>query len=356
MGQIHMKYLLNAQAKRRLKNLINAAFLSALVSPNYLSVEAGATDVSANSNKDRNRSSNAKGRITSRVLTRTINFPNNYSLGTVYFIPPKPEKLVVWTQDAISTQKAQGNIKVPASPNGGVLLVGGYHLAQNMKVLQKLKANDLQYLDMYRTEIEDKDIVNIVGLTGLIGLQLDDTEIGDASLKTICRLPNLKFVTLSSTQVTGATLADLAPLKNLRRLELGHNILKKEYLSELLKLKQVQKIGLQGCRINDKDLETIGKLDNLETLQLLENTQITDLGLKKLAGLKRLGVLEVTHAQITINGLKALKHLPLHLLIIGKGQFTPSQIARIKQVFPKAQINIHDSSNRMDPELFKPLH
>ncbi len=289
-----------------------------------------------------------------RPVIRTINFPKNYSLGILYIVPFKPEDLTAYPQQAIKRQKAQGDVQV--RDKGLAMLTGSYQLAENMSILKNLKADDLQVLDMYRTDITDKDITNISGLSGLVGIQLDDTEVGDDSLNTICRLPNLKFISLSSTQVTGATIGKLATLKHLRRFELGHNVLKKEYLSELIKLRKIERLGLQGCQINDKDLDVIGKLDNLTSLLLLENTQITDLGLKKLAGLKKLSQLEITHAQITPNGLKALVSLPIKRLFIGKKQFTPSQIERIRQMFPQAEITLYDNSNRMDPELFKPLH
>lgn len=287
-------------------------------------------------------------------VIKTISFPKDYSLGLLCIIPYTPTDLTACTQLARSRQKAQGKIQI--RDKGWVVLTGGYQLAHNMRVLKSLRPNDLQVLDMYRTDVEDKDIQNISGLTGLVGLQLDETEIGDESLKTFCHLPNLKFLSLSSTQLTGSNLACLVPLKNLKRLELGHNVLKKEYLSDLIKLRQVERLGLQGCRITDQDLETISKLNNLRCLLLHENTQITDLGLKKIAALKQLMVLEITHAQITPNGLKALVDLPIKHLIISKKQFTPSQIERIKKMFPTAQIVVRDNSNRMDPELFRPLH
>jgi Leucine-rich repeat (LRR) protein len=287
-------------------------------------------------------------------VIRTINFPKNYSLGILYIVPFKPDDLTAYPQHAIRRQKAQGQVQV--RDKGLTLLTGSYQLAENMSALKNLMANDLQVLDMYRTDITDKDITNISGLSGLVGIQLDDTEIGDDSINTICRLPNLKFISLSSTQITGATIGKLAALKHLRRIELGHNVLKKEYLSELLKIRRIERLGLQGCKIDDKDLDVVGKLDNLTSLLLLENTQITDLGLKKLAGLKKLSVLEIPHAQITPNGLKALVSLPIKRLIIGKKQFTPPQIERIKQMFPQAEITVYDNSNRMDPELFRPLH
>ncbi|CAN5567375.1 hypothetical protein BH11CYA1_BH11CYA1_26950 [soil metagenome] len=287
-------------------------------------------------------------------ISRIINFPKDYSLGTVHIIPYNPTHLGAWPHEAVSRHKAQGAL--PIRGDGVALLMGSYQLAENMSALKTLKPNDLQILDMYRCEIEDKDIENITGLTGLIGLQLDDTEIGDSSLKPISKLPNLNFLTLSSTQISGANLSQLSSLKKLKRLELGHNLIKKENLKELIKLPQIEKLGLQGCKISDSDLETIAKLDNLTVLMLLENDQITDLGLKKLVSMKKLFLLEITHARITPNGLKALTKLPLSKLVLGKRQFTPSQFERIKKMFPHTEIAAYDNSERMDPELFKPLH
>ncbi len=294
------------------------------------------------------------GAKSNRPVSKTINFPKDYSLGLLCVIPYKPTDLAASNQLAVSRQEAKGEVQI--RNKGWVVLTGGYQLAHNMSVLKGLRPDDLQVLDMYRTDVEDKDIQNISALTGLVGLQLDETEVGDESLKTICHLPNLKFLSLSSTQLTGSSLASLTALKNLKRLELGHNVLKKEYLSDLIKLSQIERLGLQGCHITDKDLETICKLENLRCLLLLENSQITDLGLKKIASLKKLLVLEITHARITPNGLKALVDLPIKHLIISKKQFIPSQIERIKEMFPKAEIAVRDTSNRMDPELFRPLH
>src|SRR5205807_8363063 len=108
---------------------------------------------------------------------------------------------------------------------------------------------------------------------------------------------------------------DLAGLKNLRALGLGFAEVTDVGLRELAGLTSLQTLDLSGTKdftgtkVTDKALKALAGLKRLQTLHLRFNGEETDAGLKELAGLKSLQTLDLYATHVTDAGLKELAGL-----------------------------------------------
>ncbi len=69
------------------------------------------------------------------------------------------------------------------------------------------------------------------------------------------------------------------------------------------------KIWLEGTDADDTDMQTVGKCRSYRELYL-SRTQVTDEGLKQLAGFSKLQILDVSNTAISDAGIQHLKNLP----------------------------------------------
>jgi internalin A len=156
-------------------------------------------------------------------------------------------------------------------------------------------------------------------LTGLRSLDLSHTMLGDVGIESLPALAELEELHLGGNRISGINLNFLKLLPKLKKLSFNG----------------IQRRNAGACwtpLLTDLDLDPISLLSGLEELNLgigvslgksgvpppgggncrvTGGIQITDLGLAKLAKLKKLRRLDVSGSKITAEGLAALKGLPL---------------------------------------------
>jgi Leucine-rich repeat (LRR) protein len=232
-------------------------------------------------------------------------------------------------------------------------------------VLKGLKRLDLSY-----TYVTDRGIERLGALTQLEDLNLDTaeyisdvtcsylranrqlrrlslrgTDITDISLQYLSSLTGLKSLDISQTQVSDVGLEHLASFPGLEELNLGGTKTSGVNLNVLKLLPKLRKLGFSGIQrrnagacwapgIAENELETISLLAGLEDLDLglgvglgapgrsnstrggeaecrvIGGIRVTNLGLAKLAKLKRLQKLDISGAEVNAEGLAALEKLP----------------------------------------------
>lgn len=82
-----------------------------------------------------------------------------------------------------------------------------------------------------------------------------------------------------------------------------------ECLAEIAKCSQVRRIMLTGDQINNEGLETISALEHVEQIFMWNATNVTDDGIKFLAGFKNLEKLHVGRSDVTADGIGYLLKL-----------------------------------------------
>jgi internalin A len=230
---------------------------------------------------------------------------------------------------------------------------------------------DLKRLDLSLTYVSDRGIERLAKLERLEELNLDTaesitdaavaflranhrlrrlnlrgTDVTDTGLEYVATLTALTSLDIRETQVTDVGLEHLAALSQLEELDLGGNKISGVGLDVLKLLPKLRKLSFQGIQrrnggvcwapvVSDAELETISLLAGLEDLNigwgvglglpdpaaparplsemdchLNGGTRVTDLGVAKLASLKRLRRLNLSGSSITSVGLKSLSALP----------------------------------------------
>jgi len=190
--------------------------------------------------------------------------------------------------------------------------------------LNYLRANkNLRRLVLRGTDVTDVGMPHLAALTQLKSLDLSHTMLGDVGVESLSALTGLEELNLGGNLITGINLNSLKLLPKLRKLSFNG----------------IQRRNAGACwspRITDLDLDAISLLSGLEELNLgigvslgakapignpgaqagggncrvTGGIQITDLGLAKLANLKKLRRLDVSGAKLTTAGIKALQGLP----------------------------------------------
>lgn len=214
--------------------------------------------------------------------------------------------------------------------------------------IERLKGLDqLQDLNLFAAEfITDAALAFLRGNRQLKTLNLRGTDVTDTSLAYIAELPHLTALDISFTQITDVGLEHLASLAQLEELNLGGNKISGVGLHVLKLLPRLRKLSFYGVQrrnagwcwapvVTDLELDTISMLGGLEDLnigfgvalgtprpadrgpadgeaecRIAGGTRVTDLGLAKLAKLKKLRQLDLSGSSITAGGLQSLANLP----------------------------------------------
>lgn len=168
--------------------------------------------------------------------TRTVAFPMSYSMGEL--------QVRDWgiTGGWQYLGNASGRVEVPLGKE--LRLKVGVEAANDLSPLAALELDDIQWLDLSGTGVEDWSLVHLANLTLLRRLDLRKTAIGDAGLACLKPLTSLKELRLNHTKVTDAGLA---------------------HLSEMAKL---ENLWLFDTAVTDAGMAVLRKMGSLEVLQL----------------------------------------------------------------------------------------
>jgi internalin A len=150
----------------------------------------------------------------------------------------------------------------------------------------------------------------------VVGVDFAFSRVGDADLKELTALKSLNTLLLYETAVTDEGLKALANLDNLIELGLGGGQRENPNgpqvtntgLKQLAGIKKLTKLYLRGKKITDASLTEVSTLKNLTKLSLYD-AAITERGLKELAPLSSLMYLDLSTPQVTSVSLKDLAPL-----------------------------------------------
>jgi len=122
-------------------------------------------------------------------------------------------------------------------------------------------------------------------------------------------LPQLTGLSLQGTKITDETLTTLGSLKNLTVLDLSATRITAVGLAHLHPLVNLQQLGLAQLDIGDDDLPMLASFRELRTLNLA-NTAVSDVGLVHLSALPHLEHLVLARTGVTNRAIEHLAALP----------------------------------------------
>jgi hypothetical protein len=164
-------------------------------------------------------------------------------------------------------------------------------------------AADTDWIQKLGGKIVQDDSGNIVAVN------LNSTWVNDAELLRLVSLPKLERLDLSHTRISDEGLLHLRPAQHIRDL----NLLYAEQITDLglnaIKAwTNLKRLNVRGTRISDSTLTIVGKLAQLESLDIA-NTGVTDVGLDALVPLTHLKHLAIGRSRFSDEAIGVLRVL-----------------------------------------------
>ncbi|MFN0100697.1 MAG: leucine-rich repeat domain-containing protein [Bryobacteraceae bacterium] len=168
----------------------------------------------------------------------------------------------------------------------------------------------LERLNLRGTKVTSRVFEHLSSLGALRSLDISYSQIDDAGVELLAELPQLERLAIGGTRIGVVALSSLKLLPALRHLDVsgmqrvdsGHwgLTLNGMVLGELGTLENLVSLNLSGAILNDIGADKPGLKE--EQRQTLE-------GLEKLAGLKKLEMLDLSRTPVNAAGLRALRGL-----------------------------------------------
>ncbi len=255
---------------------------------------------------------------TQQVKTQTgeriLHFPKDRSLGRLMIADENdsreittfggyPFEAINWWKEGYYGQAA-GDVKIPEGKIVRLILYSSsWQNPQDLSALNQLHPDDI-----YTLTLSPK---------WSVGGQSPD----DRCMPYVAHLTGLKTLEIEGADITTKGLEYLTALKSLERLNLPDNL-------------------------NDSGMLVVGKLKTLVELCIGENNTVTDIGLKPLANLKYLKLLNIFSYRMTGEGLNVLSELPSINYLILRGDFSNDAPLYLKNALSLRTLKI--DTNKFD--------
>jgi hypothetical protein len=163
--------------------------------------------------------------------------------------------------------------------------------------------------------LDDDGLEYLQILQNLIWLNLKGTKITHAGLLHLNELTRISHLILRDTNISNTDLNALEGLHRLKYLDISETQIDDAGLVPLCRFTHLRSLWIEDCKkITDAGMAHLSCMTSLRRLRL-NNTNITDEGLKHLENLERLEHLEVKRCwNITQEGIRKLQHSDLRIL------------------------------------------
>lgn len=241
---------------------------------------------------------------------RTLKFPSEVRIGTLQIRDWGYANATHATYGAPWSMlgDAKGTVEIPAGKEVQLSVDPGQ--VHQLKSLRRLGANDLQSLSLKTCAVGDADMNHIGHLTGLFELDISNTQVGPDGFGNLYRLTSLRDLACVGTTLGEPGRALIASQTYISQIDADRADLGNEWLIGLPPMEHLIFLSLDETeRITDEGIVHIAKHTNLRKL-FLSYTQLTDVGLKKLQGLKYLDRFWMEGTAITDASMAGFRTMP----------------------------------------------
>lgn len=147
-------------------------------------------------------------------------------------------------------------------------------------------------------------------LKSLRSLNLSGLELNADDVAALNNLGKLQSLICTSRRFGRGALSGLKTLEQLQGLHLEKQEKVKLVLQRLVNNQVMNVLALSDCLLTDDDLEPISRMSGLFTVDIPNNSAVTDRGIKILTAHKSLGVLNIRNTGVTAAVLPILKSFP----------------------------------------------
>lgn len=220
-------------------------------------------------------------------------------------------------------------------------------------------------INLIGCDVNDASLPNILPVSSVESLILNNIEITDKSIDVINQMKNLIHLYVPATKITGQGLARLSTdlklksiyvsLLNLRDQDLDHlvdypllenisvssNQISGQTLTKLSRLQNLNNLHVNQTGIEDKDLPLLKDISNLSKL-LIGSPQLTENTLMQiLSDLNQLTQLQIFDVSLTNEGTAVLTGMNnLKQIRLIRTDVSDANVNRLKQALPGAEITV----------------
>jgi Leucine-rich repeat (LRR) protein len=226
----------------------------------------------------------------------------------------------------------------------------------------------LQKLDLSISNVTDRHMARLAGLSRLESLKLRETSVSDAGLRWLAGATNLQELWADDSRITGEALRCFPEL---RLLSLGGDDVNDSSINYILECQKLKTLYLDGpgvseagflalCRhrtvthlnlfdfdFTNTGLAALWKMHQLEVLHIY-GRQTPDAGLSGIHELANLQRLNIWRSALTASDIENIALLPkLQVLELGESKLSDSLVPSLMKLrrIPDIKMDLHDISN-----------
>ena len=192
----------------------------------------------------------------------------------------------------------------------------------------------------------DANLEALAGVKTLERLTADKRGVTDKGLESIARLPALKVLDLTLSGITNDGLAHLKSAPKLEDINLKRCDVTADGYKHLAEIKTLKRIRAAQTNFDDKCLEAIAGMSQLEQLDLQDCNRVTESGLAALAKFPKLRNLRLWGPTITDNVLGHVKDAQeLRALSLEQSAIGKDGLAHIAGLPNLTELKLYGSNN-----------
>lgn len=277
---------------------------------------------------------------------RVLHFPANKSIGTILIGRMKGD---YGLNRKRQISGAMGDVRIAVPAGCFVLYEANRRVFQEPALLDQVSKQGIDRIKLGFIAMSDGEegwcdraLSHVSAITGLKELDINRSEATDKGLSCLKHLNNLEYLSCLRSDITGSFFKDLASLPHFVSLDCSWCGIEEKNLKYLSSLKHLERLSLNRIGLSPSGLKEIAKCSTVTDLRIGSNPKLTNDSMKELSSMKNLHYLDLRMTNITIEGLRNLKGLPLTVLAVPKTCSKRTDVEELLKTFP--HLNIHFES------------
>ncbi|MBS1999297.1 MAG: hypothetical protein JSS86_23380 [Cyanobacteria bacterium SZAS LIN-2] len=301
----------------------------------------------------------------SAAATRTIVFPQKFSLGTLYRLQLERDNdlllysTMVKDRSGAFIAEAKGKVLLPTGKRTMIYLFPSYDLIDHPEALAAVDCsfiNCISFAGVSAMVPVDTVLPALAHMTGLRRLEIEGAELTDEQTMPIKAVKSLQSLSLSSNLITGTFLQELPNFPRLEDLNLSFNALKPGSFKYVGQCKNLLWLDVSRAQVNDAALAELAHLQKLSFLGI-KGAKITARGIREINKMRSLRHVDMTGSSATVRDLLLLKDSALTKIDFPRNNYSAAELAALQRALPRIYRPV--TAPHVDEDIardFSPLH
>ncbi|MEM6365455.1 MAG: hypothetical protein AAF745_13595 [Planctomycetota bacterium] len=198
-------------------------------------------------------------------------------------------------------------------------------------------------VSFHNAQPTNDDVKSFQQLPGLLDVAINGNKITDECINDLVKIRHLRSLNLSSTTISPAGISKLRASTTLQHLTLYGGSVTDEHLVGLTGFPNLQSLQIIRAPISDNGLRSVGTIDRLKQLDILQCSNITDAGILEIGQLENLERLHVMQAALNDASLKAIAKLRRLRTLCLDGPITDTGFRRLGELRLLEVLDLRDT-------------